>query len=754
VARGRDEADDETLVAVRCEGEFPMEVRGESHYQEAIRECVAGASAEVRSDDACSCEFAVRLVREPENPYDENAVAVRSLTDRTLGHLPRAAARDYAPVLDRLEGVALVECAARAYGRRDRPSDPWRFGIWLDLPDASEFAHAVEVGYETIRGTNGRQQDAIYGDGGTGQMVAVSCPACGAAAEAAPGVGGFRCRSCQNDVWVINCRRCHQPRTIYGSAVGSGALEFRCGNCRAKNTVAKQRLRAINAEVRRMERVAAASRRAAATAERQSLARQVEGRQAEAARRTGRVQAELAALSKLLSAPAEPFDFSQLKVAHAPPTFSPGALAEEEAGPVMESFLPEAPHGLAGLVPGAKRKYQEKVDAANRAFAEASAQHESREAERVEALNRARAEFDAKVADLDATTRQQHADVDQLEANFKDGDPAAVGEYYAALLSSIKQPYEEPDGEPRVAYSRDSHQLAIELELPPFDVVPEVREYKYIKSRDELKPVELPATERRRTYSSLIAQVALSVLRAAFSADHHAVVDTIVLNGHVHTTDKRTGQPIHPCLVTARATRERFDQLNLANVDPAACLRGLGASVSKSPAEMVPVRPVLDFNMVDPRFVATENILETLDTRPNLMELTPKEFEALITNLFEKMGLETRLTQPSRDGGVDCVAYDSRPIFGGKVVIQAKRYKNTVGVTAVRDLFGTMQNEGATKGILVTTSGYGQASHEFANGKPLELIDGGNLLYLLEQHADIEAKIVVPEDWVEPEPPA
>ena len=49
-----------------------------------------------------------------------------------------------------------------------------------------------------------------------------------------------------------------------------------------------------------------------------------------------------------------------------------------------------------------------------------------------------------------------------------------------------------------------------------------------------------------------------------------------------------------------------------------------------------------------------------------------------------------------------------------------------------------MQNEGATKGILVTTSGYGQASHEVANSKPLELIDGGNLLCLLEQQAGIE----------------
>jgi restriction system protein len=72
---------------------------------------------------------------------------------------------------------------------------------------------------------------------------------------------------------------------------------------------------------------------------------------------------------------------------------------------------------------------------------------------------------------------------------------------------------------------------------------------------------------------------------------------------------------------------------------------------------------------------------------------------------------------------VDCVAFDPRPVFGGKVVIQAKRYRNTVGVSAVRDLFGTMQNDGTTKGVLVTTSGYGKAAFEFAKVKPLELLD-------------------------------
>ena len=77
---------------------------------------------------------------------------------------------------------------------------------------------------------------------------------------------------------------------------------------------------------------------------------------------------------------------------------------------------------------------------------------------------------------------------------------------------------------------------------------------------------------------------------------------------------------------------------------------------------------------------------------------------------------------------------------------------HTVGVSAVRDLFGTMHNEGASKGILVTTSWYGKASFEFAAGKPIELFDGTNLLYLLETHAGIRARIEPPDDWQDPVP--
>jgi restriction system protein len=374
------------------------------------------------------------------------------------------------------------------------------------------------------------------------------------------------------------------------------------------------------------------------------------------------------------------------------------------------------------------------------------------------ALRESRARFDADVMKHAESVRRaketisrQHHEIDELKTDYEAGKPDAIPQYFELVLSSEHY----PDGWPesvRVAFVPESKQLVVEYDFPGFQIVPEIATYKYIKVKREIATTQRSDVARRHLYSSLIAQTTLRVVYVLFSADYSGHVESIVFNGHVDAIDQATGRPVHPCLVTLRTTREMLAQLDLSRVDPETCLKGLNASVSKKPADLAPVKPVLEFNMVDPRFVEEEDIISGLDNRTNLMLLTPREFESLITNLFERMGLETRLTRPSRDGGVDCVAYDPRPIFGGKVVIQAKRYKNTVGVSAVRDLFGTVQNEGASKGILVTTSGYGRASFEFADGKPLELLSGSNLLYLLAQNAGIEAKIEVPEDWKDPSP--
>lgn len=52
-----------------------VKVVGVSFYQPALERCAAGQ--------------AVRFVHEPDNPYDETALRVVSLTGETIGYLPR-----------------------------------------------------------------------------------------------------------------------------------------------------------------------------------------------------------------------------------------------------------------------------------------------------------------------------------------------------------------------------------------------------------------------------------------------------------------------------------------------------------------------------------------------------------------------------------------------------------------------------------------------------------------------------------------
>jgi restriction system protein len=336
--------------------------------------------------------------------------------------------------------------------------------------------------------------------------------------------------------------------------------------------------------------------------------------------------------------------------------------------------------------------------------------------------------------------------VHELQRGLEKKEHSAVVSYFKLVIDRSLEG--EPDAvSAEVGYAPDSSHLVVDLELPELSTVPDEIGFRYIKSSNRIDPIARPVGRRKALYANLLCQVALKCIDTIFRGDPTHAVECLTLNGMLDTIDPATGQQVRVCLLSVRITADAFRVLNLGQVQPEHCLRSLKASVSRAPAELLPVKPLIELDMVDPRFVATLDVMSGLDRRPNLMELTPTEFESLITNLFAAMGLDTRQTRPSRDGGVDCVAFG--PVFGGKVVIQAKRYKNTVGVSAVRDLFGTVQNEGASKGILVTTSGYGKAAFEFAKGKPLELLDGGNLLHLLAEHANIEARIVMPEGLVD-----
>jgi restriction system protein len=509
-------------------------------------------------------------------------------------------------------------------------------------------------------------------------------------------------------------------------------------------------VRAQTAAWREAERARVAYQRAVAAEEKERKRLYAESRVARVAAMNDDLEAAVTALENVLATALirnAAVSFAALKKPAQLPGWDPGILEQMEPIPSPETFMPALPSGISKLF--GKAKYEQAFADGRTHYEQAVEDHRRRNEQRLAALAAARAEWQKAVDLAKAEAAKQHQDVDDLEAGYRRGDVNAVVSYCSMVLEASAYPDRFPQ-KLRFAYVPESRQAVVEYELPLVDVVPTVRAFRYIKASDSIAETARPQSQIKMLYASVVAQTTIRTVHELFQSDNCRHIDTVVFNGVVDTTDPGSGRPIRPCLVTVRATREMFSELDLAHVEPLACLKHLSAGVSKSPAELLPVRPVLEFSMVDPRFIAESDVLSELDQRPNLMDLSFLEFEALIQSLFTKMGLEARQTRASRDGGVDCVAWDPRPIFGGKVVIQAKRYKNTVGVSAVRDLFGTLQNEGASKGILVTTSGYGQASFDFAQNKPIELIDGSNLLYLLTEHVGIEAKIVPPDDWKDP----
>jgi restriction system protein len=367
-----------------------------------------------------------------------------------------------------------------------------------------------------------------------------------------------------------------------------------------------------------------------------------------------------------------------------------------------------------------------------------------REAERKAALETLRRSYDeARFAFVWKAT-QRNAEVAEFEKSYLNGAATSIVAYCEMVLTRS----EYPDGFPqmfRLAYVPESRELVVDYELPGVDVIPPSLEVKYVKARDALEEKPRKPADIKERYQAVTAALALRTIHEVFEADRPKHIDTVTFSGFVNTVDGATGRDIRPYLISVRATRDNFQNIDLSRVDLRACLRNLGAQVSPRADEMVPVKPIIEFDMVDKRFVDQLDVLSELDSRENIMDLNPFEFENLVGNIFQKYGLETRQTRASRDGGVDVVAYDTRPVLGGKVVIQAKRYRNTVGVSAVRDLFGTMMNEGANKGILVTTSGYGSDAFEFAKDKPIELIDGPRLLYLCNE-VGVSARIIMPTE--------
>ncbi len=287
--------------------------------------------------------------------------------------------------------------------------------------------------------------------------------------------------------------------------------------------------------------------------------------------------------------------------------------------------------------------------------------------------------------------------------------------------------------------------LLIDYWLPSFEDMPHFTEIEYKNGH----PICISPNDKRlrSVWSDVTYKITIRSLYELFSSTPLIGIESISFNGIIKSLDLATGNDSEKCILSIIANRSDFEKLDLSRIDAKQCFKRFKGISAHDLSTLTPIHPLLIMSKDDNRFSESYNVITNIEYGENLAAMNWRDFENFIRELFEKEfsadGSEVKITRASKDGGVDAVVFDPDPIRGGKIIIQAKRYTNVVGVSAVRDLYGTVMNEGATKGILVTTSDYGADSYNFAKDKPLSLLNGANLLYLLgkygcQAHINIE----------------
>jgi len=381
------------------------------------------------------------------------------------------------------------------------------------------------------------------------------------------------------------------------------------------------------------------------------------------------------------------------------------------------------------------------------AFKEATEIFNSKRAEIISKHLSDMKEWELKNQEYLKAQSERNASIEARKERYISGNADAIIDYCNLVLNAS----EYPDCFSKVfdlEYAPDTKILLIEYQIPYINDLPRLKEVKYIQSKEEFQEKKISDLELNRLFDEVIYQTALRTLHEIFKSDVINAIDAIVFNGRVKYIDKSLGHETSACIISVQASKDEFMAINLAKVEPKACFKTLKGVASSKLHGISPIAPIMKMRRDDRRFVSAQKIANTVNDSTNLAAMDWQDFEHLIREIFEKEfsinGGEIKITQASRDGGVDAVAFDPDLIRGGKIVIQAKRYTNTVTVSAVRDLYGTVMNEGATKGILVTTSDYGPDAYNFIKDKPLALLNGANLLHLLEKHGH-KARINIQE---------
>lgn len=188
----------------------------------------------------------------------------------------------------------------------------------------------------------------------------------------------------------------------------------------------------------------------------------------------------------------------------------------------------------------------------------------------------------------DMFEQKQADEVRTKEQLYIDKDETALIEYWARVLKSSDFPEFLPISW-AFSYSVGDQRLTVEGALPQLNSLPRVIEVRYIPEQNALDELILSEARLIPIYRDTLIKIALRTIYELFQSDVAGALKTVAFNGTVGYIDRSTGQEVRPCIISVSASKASFAAMNLGQIDPLACLKGLGGTISENLAELTPV---------------------------------------------------------------------------------------------------------------------------------------------------------------------
>lgn len=305
---------------------------------------------------------------------------------------------------------------------------------------------------------------------------------------------------------------------------------------RAQQAAIRERERLTRQFERAQKAAEAADVRERVRREKEAAAAHVEAQLAEVAARNAQLARVYDDIDSMLAFTLDIDDFvdlESLKVEVQHPAFDPGPIGTvtppvpEVSYPTEPTFIePDKPRGLFGT----KRKHTELIEQAqaehrrtvehwiahkqqlDAEHASLVAHRDEVEAKRLQEFGELKAQYEAECAQREADATARNDELAKLINDFAFDVGSAIEEYVSIALSYSVYPEAFPV-EHDYHFDLASRELTLSVTVPPPTDMPFVKEWRYVKAKDEIVSSSLPTTAQKNRYASAVAQVAVRSLQ-------------------------------------------------------------------------------------------------------------------------------------------------------------------------------------------------------------------------------------------------